>query len=194
MSNPRSTGVKAIGLPEDNSDSLISVLPIKEKQEVLLASKDGQAVRFNSEDVRVMGRAAYGVAGITLNKGDEVVSMEVLPLEKTKDTILTITENGYGKRSEIEDYRLINRGGKGVINLNVTEKTGKVIKTVSVTEEDSIIVTTGKGMVIRSPVKDIRVMSRATQGVHIVRLKDADKVSDIVRVADNFDEGLGVGE
>jgi len=97
---------------------------------------------------------------------------------------LTITEKGYGKRSEIEDYRLISRGGKGVINMNVTDKTGKVIKNVSVQDKDSIIVTTGKGMVIRSPVKDIRVMSRNTQGVHVVRLQDHDKVVDLVKVVD----------
>ena len=179
LSNPRASGVKAIGLPEDGSDSLVDVLPIKDKQEVILVSKDGQAVRFSSDDVRVMGRAAYGVTGIDLAKNDEVVSLEVLPLEKTQDTILTITEKGYGKRSEIEDYRLISRGGKGVINMNVTDKTGKVIKTVSVQDKDSIIVTTGKGMVIRSPVKDIRVMSRNTQGVHVVRLQDHDKVVDL---------------
>jgi DNA gyrase subunit A len=184
LSNPRASGVKAIGLPEDGSDSLVDVLPIKDKQEVILVSKDGQAVRFSSDDVRVMGRAAYGVTGIDLAKNDEVVSLEVLPLEKTQDTILTITEKGYGKRSEIEDYRLISRGGKGVINMNVTDKTGKVIKTVSVQDKDSIIVTTGKGMVIRSPVKDIRVMSRNTQGVHVVRLQDHDKVVDLVKVVD----------
>jgi len=184
LSNPRASGVRAINLPMDNSDSLVNVVPIKEKQEVILASKNGQAVRFNSEEVRSMGRASYGVTGITLNKGDEVVSIEVLPLDttKTKDTILTISEKGYGKRSEIEDYRLISRGGKGVINLNVSDKTGKVKKTVSVQDKDSIIVTTAGGMVIRSPVKDIRVMSRATQGVHIVKLKDGDKVVDLVKV------------
>jgi DNA gyrase subunit A len=185
LSNPRASGVRAINLPVDNSDALIDVLPIKDKQEVILASKDGQAVRFSSDDVRVMGRASYGVTGIDLRKNDEVVSMEVIPLEKTKDTILTIAENGYGKRSEIEDYRLISRGGKGVINLNVSGKTGGVVKTVSVQDKDSIIVTTKNGMVIRSPVKDIRVMSRATQGVHIVRLKDSDKVVDMVKVVDN---------
>jgi len=187
LSNPRASGVRAINLPADNSDVLVDVLPIKDKQEVLLASKDGQAVRFSSDDVRVMGRAAYGVTGIDLRKDDEVVSMEVLPLEikeAKKDTILTIAEKGYGKRSEIEDYRLISRGGKGVINLNVSSKTGGVVKTVSVQDKDSIIVTTKNGMVIRAPVKDIRVMSRATQGVHIVRLKDGDKVVDVVKVAD----------
>jgi len=182
LSKPRSTGVKAIKLPENGEDSLINVKPIKEKQEVLLVTKKGMAIRFNSEDVRVMSRVAYGVAGINLKANDEVVSLEVLPTEKTTDTILTITEKGYGKRSKVEDYRLIGRGGKGVINMRVTSKTGNIIKTVDVKDKDSVIVTTSKGMVIRTKIKDIRVMSRATQGVRIVRLKEGDKVSDIVKV------------
>ena len=189
LSNPRASGFKAIGLPEDNSDSLVDVLPIKEKQEALLVTKDGMAVRFSSDDVRAIGRAGYGVTGIRMDKGDEVVSMEVLPIGKTTDTILTITDKGYGKRSEIEDYRLINRGGKGVINLRVSDKTGSVKKTVSVRDEDSIIITTAKGMVIRTNVKDIRVMSRATQGVHIVRLHDGDKVTDLTKVQEAEEEG-----
>jgi DNA gyrase subunit A len=185
LSKPRASGVRAINLPADNSDILIDVELIKENQEVLLVTRKGLAVRFNSQDVRSMGRASYGVTGTRLHQGDEVVSLEVLPLEKQeekKNTILTITEKFYGKRSKVEDYRLISRGGKGVINLKISEKTGKVIKTVSVKDNDSIIVTTAKGMVIRSPVKQIRVMSRATQGVHIVRLKEQDKVVDMVKV------------
>ncbi len=187
LSKPRASGVRAINLPMDNSDILIDVSLIKEKQEVLLVTKKGLAVRFNSDDVRAMGRASYGVTGTRLNASDEIVSLEVLPFEqaeKQKETILTITEKGYGKRSNIDDYRLINRGGKGVINLKVTSKTGNVIKTVSVKDEDSIIVTTAKGMVIRSPVKQIRVMARATQGVRIVKLKEGDKVGDIVKVSE----------
>jgi len=182
LSKPRTSGVRAINLPKDDSDILIDACPIKNKQEVALVTKKGLAIRFKSEDVRVMGRASYGVTGIKLNKGDEVVSLEVLPLEKAKDTILTITEKGYGKRSEIEDYRLINRAGKGVINLKVTPKTGSVVKTVSATDKDIIIVTTAKGMVIKTGLKQIRIMGRATQGVHIVKLKDGDKVVDMVKV------------
>src|SRR3989344_5381966 len=191
LSNPRASGLRAINLPADNSDILIDVSPIKDKQEVLLVTKKGLAIRFNSDDVRAMGRASYGVTGTRLNQGDEVVSLEILPLETAniKDTILTITEKGYGKRSEIDDYRLINRGGKGVINLKVSEKTGHVIKTVSVTDKDSIIVTTAKGMVIRSPINQIRIMSRATQGVHIVRLKGDDKVTDLVKVSEIVENG-----
>lgn len=185
LSKPRNAGVIIMKLPQD--DVIVDVQPIKEKQELLLISKEGQAIRFNSDEVRVMGRASYGVCGIKLDK-DEVVSLEVLPMEKTNTSILTITDRGYGKRSDIEDYRLTGRACKGVINLKVSDKTGKVVKTVSVVESDSVIVSTQKGMVIRTPVKDIRVMSRATQGVHLVRLQDGDRVADLVKVVEAEEE------
>lgn len=183
FSSPRKGGIKAIELPDNGSDVLIDVKLVKDKQEVLLVSKEGQACRFNSDDVRSMGRASYGVTGIKLDGKDEVVSLEVLPMENKKDiSILTITNKGYGKRSEIEDYRLTARAGKGVINIKVTDKTGEVITSQCVTNNDSIIVTTAKGIVIRTNVKDIRVMSRATQGVRIIKIQDADSVTDLVRV------------
>ncbi|MBM3234357.1 DNA gyrase subunit A [Candidatus Pacearchaeota archaeon] len=180
VSKPRSSGVRVINLPADNSDSVVDVKVIKEKQEIVLVTHKGQACRFNSDEVRAMGRASYGVTGIKLDKNDLVVSMEVL--ENLKSTILTITENGYGKRSEIEEYRLTGRACKGVINLKTNDKTGGVITTVSVDNQDSVIVTTAKGMVIRVKVKELRVMGRATQGVHIVRLQSGDKVVDLVKV------------
>ena len=142
FSKPRNVGVRIINLPNDNSDSVVDVKRIVEKQQVMLMSADGQAIRFNSDEVRNMGRASYGVAGIKLEKGDYVVSMEIVPIGKTKSTILTISEKGYGKRSEVDDYRITGRAGKGVINLKVTEKTGKVIRTIEVDSKDTIIVTT----------------------------------------------------
>jgi DNA gyrase subunit A len=182
--SPRKGGIKAIDL-EGKDDSLIRVKPIREHQEVLLVTKEGQACRFNSDDVRATGRNSYGVIGITLDGKDEVVSMEVLPTEnKEKYSILTITKNGYGKRSEVEEYRLTSRGGKGVINLAVSDKTGEVITSQSVIEDDTIIVTTAKGMVIRTPITDIRIMGRATQGVRIIKLQDGDIVTDLARVPD----------
>jgi len=181
LSNPRASGVRVISLPPEG-DVVVEVNPVKEKQEVLLVTKKGQAIRFNSNEVRPMGRASYGVTGIKLEKDDKVVSVEVLPLEKDKTTILSITEKGYGKRSEIEDYRLTGRAGKGVINLKVNEKVGDVISAISVKDKDSTIATTAKGMVIRSPVEQIRVMGRATQGVRIVKLHPEDKVVDLVKV------------
>ncbi|MFH1307406.1 MAG: DNA gyrase subunit A [archaeon] len=189
FSKPRATGVKAINLPADNSDDLIDVKIIKEGQEVLLISKNGQAIRFNSKEVRPMGRASYGVTGIKLGKSDEVVSSEILPDEKSKETILTITEKGYGKRSSVSDYRLTGRACKGVINLKVGEKNGKVVSTVCANDSDAVIVTTGKGMIIRTPVKALRVMGRATQGVRIVKLQQGDKVTDLVKVQEAMDNG-----
>jgi DNA gyrase subunit A len=188
FSNPRKGGIKAIDL-EGKTDLLVAVKPIREHQEVLLVSKDGQACRFNSDDVRPTGRNAYGVIGMTLDGKDEVVSAEVLPMEnKEKFSILTISKKGYGKRSEIEDYRLTSRGGKGVINLAVSDKTGEIITSQCVVEEDTIIVSTTKGIVIRTPVTDIRIMGRATQGVRIIKLDDGDTVADMARVADVVEE------
>jgi len=186
LSKPRKTGVRAINLPLDNSDSLIGTKTINKGEEVLLATKKGKAIRFNSDEVRTMGRASYGVIGIKLNSNDEVVGMEVLG---DTESILTITKNGYGKRTAVEDYRKTSRAGKGVINLKVTQKTGNVITTISIGNKDSIIVTTAKGMVIRTNVKDIRIMGRVTQGVRIVRLQAGDNVTDLIKVADN---GVGV--
>ncbi len=185
FSKPRASGIRAITLPPDNSDMLVDVQIIKPKEEVLLATKHGQAIRFNSDDVRAMGRASYGVSGIKLGKDDEVVSLEIL---RTKE-VMTITEKGYGKRSAVNDYRKTARSGKGVINMKVSEKTGDIVNTVSINPEDNIIITTAKGMVIRTNLNNIRVMGRATQGVRIVKLQDEDFVTDIVKVHDlNGDE------
>lgn len=194
FNSPRKGGIKAIEL-EGTNDLLIDVKPVKDKQEVLFVTKDGQACRFNSDDVRAMGRTAYGVTGIKLDGKDEVVSLEVLPLENSKDfSILTITKNGYGKRSAIEDYRLTNRAGKGVINLRATDKTGEIITSQSVSDSDSIIVTTSKGIVIRTNVTEIRIMGRATQGVRIIKLQQGDSVTDLVRVPTLEENGNGSGE
>jgi DNA gyrase subunit A len=185
LSKPRKTGVRAINLPLDNSDILVDVQKIKEKQEIVIVTSEGQAIRFSASEVRSMGRASYGVTGIKLGKGDYVTSLEVLPEgieEQKKSSILTITEKGYGKRSAIEEYRKTGRACKGVINLKVTDKTGKVSTTVSVEDNDSIIVSTTKGIVIRTNVKDIRIMGRNTQGVRIIKLTSDDSVSDLVRM------------
>ena len=178
FSKPRASGIRAINLPPDNSDFLIGVEVVKKKQEVSLATKHGKAIRFNSDDVRESGRASYGVTGIKLENGDEVVSLGILNTE----AVLTITKNGYGKRTAVVDYRKTARAGKGVINLKVSEKTGDVVATISVDDKDSIIFTTAKGMVIRTSLKNIRVMGRAAQGVRIVKLQEGDYVTDMIKV------------
>jgi len=184
FSRPRASGLRAINLPEDNSDALIDVRVMKKGEEVLLATKKGQAIRFNSNDVRDMGRASYGVNGIKMGKDDEVVSLEILGSKE----VLTITRNGYGKRTKVQDYRKTARAGKGVMNLKVSEKTGDVVTTISVVPTDSIIITTAKGMVIRTSLKNIRVMGRATQGVRVVKLAPGDSVTDLIKVHDSEEE------
>ncbi len=181
LAKPRSTGVRIMNLPADGSDVVIDVRRVEDTQEVMLCTSKGQAIRFTTDEVRPMGRASYGVKGAELAKSDEVVSMESLPKDG-KTTILTIAQKGLGKRSELEEYRKTSRGAKGVINLNVNDKTGPVVASLSVDDKDSIMVTTTKGMIIRVSMKDLRVMGRATQGVHVVKLKEGDKVADVVKV------------
>jgi len=189
FANPRKGGIKAIKVME-TEDVLIGVKPLKEGQEILLVTKIGKAIRFKSDDVRAMGRASYGVTGIKMDSGDAVVSLEVLPVEDDgKFSILTITKKGYGKRTAIDDYRLTGRAGKGVINMSVTDKTGEVVTSRSVLEDDNVIITTKKGIVIRTPLKNIRVMGRATQGVRVINLGAGDRVSDLSRVP--TDESVG---
>jgi len=179
FAKPRSTGVRIINLPLDGSDSVVGVERIK-NEEVMLMTKKGQGIKFDSEAVRSMGRASYGVTGIKMDKGDEVVSLGVV--REPKNAILTITEKGYGKRSAIEDYRKTNRAGKGVKNIKIAEKTGDVVSTINVGDRDNFIVSTKKGIAIRTTVKNIRVMGRATSGVRIIKLKTGDRVSDIAKL------------
>ncbi|MFA5258746.1 MAG: DNA gyrase subunit A [Candidatus Pacearchaeota archaeon] len=189
---PRNSGVRIINLPLDNTDSVVDVKRIADKQEIMIFTKDGQGIRFNFDEVRDMGRSSYGVTGIKLDGKDEVVSMEIA--DNLKSTILTIAEHGYGKRSYVEDYRLTGRACKGVINLNVTDKTGKVVSTIEVDDNDKFVVSTKKGVVIRTGVKDIRVMGRATQGVRVIKLADGDKVVDIAKLGSEEDIPEGDGE
>lgn len=185
FSKPRASGIRAINLPESTSgESLIGVELVKKSQEVSLATKKGKAIRFNSDDVREMGRTSYGVTGIKLDGDDEVVSLDILDT----DAILTITKNGYGKRTAVSDYRKTARAGKGVINLKVSEKTRDVVATISVDDKDGIIITTAKGMVIRTSLQNIRVMGRAAQGVRIVKLQQGDYVTDLIRVKEEINE------
>ena len=185
VSKPRATGVRVMNMPVDGSDVLISVMRVSDKQEVLLTTSEGKAIRFNADEVRQMGRASYGVKGIELNSKDEVVSLVPVPMKNPEKTsILTVTNKGYGKRSALEDYRLTGRGGKGVINIKSEDKNGEVVRSLPVTEDSSIIATTKQGMVVRISMDEMREMGRATQGVRVVKLKDNDKIADVVLVSD----------
>ncbi len=185
FAKPRASGVRIINLPLDGSDNVVGVERIR-SEDVMLMTKKGQGIKFSSNDVRSMGRASYGVTGIKMNSDDEVVSLGVV--RDVKNAILTITEKGYGKRSAIEDYRKTNRAGKGVKNIKITDKTGDVVSTINVTNRDNFVVTTKKGIAIRTNVKNIRVMGRATSGVRIIRLQVGDRVSDITKLERAGDE------
>jgi DNA gyrase subunit A len=183
-SNPRRTGIKAINVVE--GDELICVRMTNGQQDVFLGTRKGIAIRFHETDVRPSGRFTQGVRGIRLGKDDVVIGMEVL---RPNSTILTICENGYGKRTAAEDYRLIRRGGKGVINIKCTERNGEVISIKEVIDEDELIMLTQSGMSIRSHVGGIRVISRNTQGVRLINLRDEDKIVSVARIEEK-DENI----
>ena len=185
FSKPRIGGVRIIKFPLTTIDSVVDVETIKESQEIMLITKKGLAIKFNSNKIRLMGRASYGVTGIKLEKDDEVVSLRII--QNPNLSVLTVTEKGYGKRSLIKDYRLTGRACKGVINLKITEKTGDVVNTIEMDNEDTFIVSTKKGIIIRTSVKQIRIMGRVTQGVRIIRLQKGDKVCDIAKLIEDKD-------
>lgn len=178
--NVRAVGIYAVGVRE--GDALIDVQLTEGDNEVLLATRMGKAIRFQESDARPMGRTAAGVRGIRLDEGDEVVGMVVV--RRPDATLLVATEHGMGKRSEIGDYRFQHRGGKGVINLKSSEKTGPVVAVKSVTDDDQLMVVTRRGVVNRQNVSEIRVIGRATQGVRLVNLDEGDAVVDVARVID----------
>jgi DNA gyrase subunit A len=177
FSNPRRGGINAMNIPE--KDNLIEAKITDGTCDVVLATREGQAIRFHEDKVRNMGRAAYGVKGITLDKSDRVIGMVVV---KRDATLLTVTENGYGKRTSISDYRVTNRGGKGVINIRATERNGKVVDIKEVVTDDELMLITQKGIIIRQPVKQISVIGRSTQGVRLINLTAGDRVVDVARV------------
>ena len=180
FSNPRVGGIIALNL--DEGDELIGVGQTDGSLNVFLGTKDGKAIRFPEEKVRAMGRTARGVRGIDLAEGDCVIGMEVV---SPGDIILTATEFGSGKRSRVDDYRLTNRGGKGVINIKVTEKSGPVVGIRRVTEDDEFMLITTGGQLIRSRVQDVSIIGRATQGVRLIGVKEGDRVAALARIEEN---------
>jgi DNA gyrase subunit A len=181
--NPRSTGINAINI--EPGDELIDVQVTDGSNDVVLATRHGMSIRFNEKDVREMGRATTGVRGIQLEKGDRVIGMVVIRREAT---LLVVTEKGLGKRSPLADYRLQRRGGKGIVTLKRTEKTGSVVALKEVLPEDELMLITRHGVIIRVPVDGIRVSGRNTQGVRIMNLEPGDSVVDVARVVKE-DEG-----
>ena len=188
-SNPRRVGIKAVKVEEN--DELICVRLTNGNQEVFLGTRKGLAVRFKETNVRPSGRFTGGVIGIRLGKDDEVIGMEVL---RPNSTILTVCENGFGKRTDADDYRLIKRCGKGVINIKVTERNGDVISIKDVIDDDELIMLTQQGMSIRTYVKLMRVISRNTQGVRLINLQEGDKIVAVARIEEKEEEGSEDGE
>lgn len=188
-SRPRQNGVNAILLRED--DGLIQVKLTNGDNEILIANRNGRAIRFHESKVRVMGRTTTGVRGMTLDDdNDEVVGMVGIK-DKETETILVVSEQGYGKRSHIDDYRITNRGGKGVKTINITDKTGKLVAIKSVTEENDLMIINKSGITIRVKVEDISVIGRATQGVRLINLeKRHDEIASVCKVLSETDEQI----
>ncbi|HEY4611510.1 MAG TPA: DNA gyrase subunit A [Bacteroidota bacterium] len=188
FSNPRRNGVTAANLKKN--DTLTDVKLTDGTQDVVIGTQEGLAIRFKEDEVRPMGRTAAGVRGIRLSKKDKVVGMVTLRRKDT--TILVATDKGYGKRSEAEEYRVSHRGGKGIITVKTSDKTGLMVAIREVTDTDDIVIVTTKGMVIRQNAKDIRVAGRNTQGVRLIRLEEGDDVADVAAVVAEEENGNGV--
>jgi len=186
--NPRRDGIIAIALAE--GDELMDVALTDGAREIIIAKRLGKAIRFNEEKVRGMGRNARGVRGVTLDaEDDEVVAMVVL--QRNDSTLLAITQNGFGKRSPIEDYRITGRGGKGVITIKATDRNGPLVTIKEVLDDDELMITSRNGIVIRVPVKDISNLGRNTQGVTIINVGEGDQVADVARIAREDEAGSG---
>jgi DNA gyrase subunit A len=181
FSRPRSNGIIAISIRED--DQLLEARLTKENGQIIMANKNGRAIRFNVDDVRSMGRTASGVRGMSLDDDlDEIVGMVVFNEEDDDYSLLVVSENGMGKRSALEDYRLTKRGGKGVKTLQISNKTGKLIALKAVRDDFDLMITNTSGIVIRLAVKDMRIMGRATQGVRLINLYGDDQIADVAVV------------
>ena len=183
-SRPRQNGVNAIVIRED--DQLIEAKLTSGNAEIMIAAREGKAIRFNENTVRPIGRVGAGVRGISLDEGDEVIGMICVEPESTQD-VLVLSENGYGKRTDLEEYRITNRGGKGVKTINVTEKTGKLVSIQAVTDANDLMIINRSGITIRTAVDGIRMAGRATQGVKVINLRDGDSIASVMAVPKSED-------
>ncbi len=188
-SHPRVGGIIALTL--DDKDQLISGCLTDGTKEILLSSREGKAIHFVEDDVRDMGRTARGVKGITLGKNDFLVSMDILSPGTVGSSILSVTENGFGKRSPIEDYRLQSRGGKGIITMKTTARNGKLVGTQQITDQDEVMLITDRGKIIRLRCGEIRLSSRNTQGVKLIERESGERVMAVARLAEREEEGNG---
>ncbi|MBQ1202031.1 MAG: DNA gyrase subunit A, partial [Alistipes sp.] len=184
-SRPRANGVNAIVIRE--GDQLIDAKLTSGRAEVMIASREGKAIRFNEEIVRPVGRTSMGVRGIALEDGNEAIGMICIEPDSSQD-VLVLSENGFGKRTDLDEYRITNRGGKGVKTINITEKTGKLISIQAVTDQNDLMIINRSGLTIRTAVEQIRVAGRATQGVKIINLREGDSIASVMAVPKSEDE------
>jgi len=184
FSNPRAGGIIAMGV--EDGDSVITVLQSDGKGEIFIGTRNGMAIRFPEDDVRPMGRTAYGVRGITLRDDDVVVAMEVV---QPVGAMLTVTEHGYGKRTEMDEYRVQSRGGVGVINIATSTRNGQVVGVSYVQDGDEALLITQQGMIIRMPTNDVRAIGRATQGVRLIEIEGDDRVVSVARLVEKEENG-----
>jgi len=183
FSNPRPSGLIAMGIEE--GDAVIAVEVSDGAEQILIGTRNGMAIRFNETDVRPMGRSAYGVRGISLRDDDEVVAMEVV---HEGGTVLTVAQNGYGKRTELDEYRVQSRGGFGTINIQTSDRNGKVVGIAYVTDEDELMLISQQGMILRMKAGDIRSIGRATQGVRLIEMEEGDAVVSVAKLAEREEE------
>ena len=186
-SRPRTNGVNAIVIREE--DQLLEVKLTSGRAEVMIAVRDGRAIRFNESTVRPMGRVSSGVRAISIGDSDEVVGMIAIEPDSKQD-VLVLSENGYGKRTDLDEYRITNRGGKGVKTINVTEKTGKLISIQAVTDDNDLMIINRSGLTIRTSADQIRVAGRATQGVRVINLREGDAIASVTAVPKTEDEEI----
>jgi DNA gyrase subunit A len=184
-SRPRANGVNAIVIRE--GDQLIDAKLTSGRAEVMIASREGKAIRFNEEIVRPVGRTSMGVRGIALEEGNEAIGMICIEPDSNQD-VLVLSENGFGKRTDLDEYRITNRGGKGVKTINITEKTGKLISIQAVTDQNDLMIINRSGLTIRTAVEQIRVAGRATQGVKIINLREGDVIASVMAVPKSEEE------
>jgi len=190
-SRPRTNGINAITIRE--GDQLLEAKMTTGSSQIMMAVKSGKSIRFEEEKVRSMGRTAAGLRGIRLaDDNDEVIGM--ICIDDLESSVLVVSDNGYGKRSAVEDYRITNRGGKGVKTISITDKTGNLVSIKNVTDEDDLMIINKSGVAIRLAVENLRVMGRATQGVRLINLKGNDSIAAVAKVMREDEEDIEVTE
>lgn len=184
-SRPRTNGVNAITIKD--GDELLEARLTSGKAQIILAAKEGKSIRFEEDAVRAIGRTAAGVRGMSLEDGDNLIGMLTIEPDEQNE-ILVVSENGYGKRTDIDDYRVQSRSGKGVKTIQITEKTGKLISIQSVSDQNDLMIITRSGVTIRMPVADIRLTGRAAQGVKVINLRGDDSIASVTAIPKTEEE------